>query len=310
MYYESVKSAADQERKAADAAYQNAKDYESDAKKYYEGVVDARGEDSSESRSAKLTLTTAVNARKSADEARKTIEKNRENSVTAAKNAWSAAREKVETLTSSGQRLLETSALRSAEAAYAVSLENGKRAAIVAPVNGKIVKLNYEEGEVVGTSIASPFGKLLSYDLLLEVKVPESDVTRLRSGMGATVSFDAFEEGDTVLAEVISVEPDATVIQDVVYYIAKLRLSNRDERLKPGMTGDADIHISEKRGVLLLPERLLKESGETKQARVLLPDARVETRMVTTGLRGDDGMIEILSGLSENDAIISDAEKR
>ncbi len=306
-YYDTVKEAEDQKVSAADAAYESAKEYEDDAESYYNQVVSDSGTSSSTAKSAKLTFTAATNARKAADEARDTAQKNRDTATRSVKNSWDAAREKTDTLESSAQTTIETSAIRSAEAAYTIATANAKKADIVAPVNGLVTKVNFSKGEVVGTAVSGAFGKLLSYDLVLEAKVPESDITKVKLGQSAGISFDAFASDDILPAEVIEIKPDATIIQDVVYYIVKLRLPSVDARLKPGMSGDSDIHIDERKNVLEIPSRLLREENGKFFAKVLALDGSIEEREVSTGLRGDDGQIEIRSGLSEGEKIVSNA---
>lgn len=309
LYHESVESLEDQKVSAANLAYQNAKDYEEDAESYYNQVVADHGAGSSEAKSAKLTLTAATNSRKSASEARETAEKNRDSATRYSRNSWDAARQKVKTLESSAQNVIETSAVRSAEAAYASAIANAEKAKVRAPVNGQVTKMNYSVGEVVGTSSSGSFGRLLSYDFLLEAKIPESDIAKIKTGQLADVSFDSFDANDALRAEVVEIEPDATVIQDVVYYIAKLRFSTPDARLKPGMSADVDLRIAERQGVLRIPARLLLEEKGVYSARVLLSDGRVETRNVSVGVRGDDGVIEVLSGLAEGDRVVSQEDR-
>lgn len=308
-YYEAVKDLENQKVDAADKAYENADDYEDDAEAYYNQIVADEGVGSVEAKTARLTFTTAVNNRKAADEAKETARKSRESAIRYAQNSWNSAKERTDSLESSAERTIETSAIEVAEANYRIALDNAENANIKAPVNGMVTKVNYRAGEVIGTSVSGAFGKLLSYDLLLEAKVPESDIVSVRLGQKADISFDAFDVSTTLPAEVVEIEPDSTVIQDVVYYVVKLRLSGLDAKLKPGMSGDADIHIAEKRGALTLPGRLLVEESEKWTARVLLSTGAVETREVSVGLRGDDGIVEILSGLSEGDRVISETKK-
>lgn len=308
VYYDAVGDAEDQKVSSADAAYDNARDYEADAETYYNQVVADSGASSATAKSAKLSLTTAINAREAADEARDSARKNRNSAIQYAKNTWNAAKEKVKTLESSAQKTIKTSAIASAEASYQIALANAEKAKIKAPVNGEVVKLSYQAGEVVGTSVSGSFGKLLSYDSLLEAKVPESDIVKVKLGQKADISFDSFDSNDLVSAEVVEIEPNSTVIQDVVYYIVKLRLVSIDARLKPGMSGDADIKIDEKQNVLEIPSRILREDGVKRFAKVLLSNGSVEDREVTVGLRGNDGLVEVRSGLSEGDAVISETK--
>lgn len=308
-FYEAVENLEDQKVSAADLAYENAKDYEDDVESYYNQIVGDEGVGSLEAKTAKLTLTTAINARKAADEAKETARKNRESALRSAKNSWNATREKTKSLESSAIRSIETSALLTAEANLRTALANAEKAKILAPVNGKVTRVNFRVGEVIGSASASTFGKLLSSDFLLEAKVPESDIASVKMGQKARVSFDALDADESFEAEVIEIESDATVIQDVVYYVVQLRLSEIDRRLKPEMSADADIQIDERRGVLKLPSRLLREEDGKRLVSVLRNDMTREEREITIGLRGDEGGVEIRSGLSEGDRVISETKK-
>jgi multidrug efflux pump subunit AcrA (membrane-fusion protein) len=57
--------------------------------------------------------------------------------------------------------------------------------------------------------------------------------------------------------------------------------------------------------VLIIPEGLIETSDDKKFADVLVDEQKktVEKREIQTGLEGDDGMIEVVSGLREGDQI-------
>lgn len=305
-YYELVESAEDQKVDAADKAYENAVDYENDAESYYDQVVVEEGASSALAKSAKMTLTSATNSRKVAEEAKETARKNRDSAVRYAKNSWNASRETVKTLESLAKDTIETSAIRIAKANYDIALANAEKGKMKSPVNGMVTKVNYRKGEIIGSSVSSPFGRLLSYDFILEAKVPESDIVKVNLGQVAHVTFDSLDTQEIFPAEVIEVEPDSTVIQDVVYYKVKLRMNDPDRRLKPGMGGDVDIQIAEKKNVIEIPSRLLVEEEGELFVEVLLSDETIEKRKGKKGLEGDEGVVEIVSGLSEGERIVSE----
>ena len=303
-YYEMVERAEDQKVDAADKAYDNAVDYKDDAESYYNQVVSDDGASSSTAKSAKLTFTTATNAAEAAREAKDTARKNRDVAVRLAKNSWNATKDKVTTLESSAQYTLHSSDIDAAEAEYNIALSNAEKMKIKAPVNGRVTKVNYEIGEVVGSSLSNAFGTLLSYDAVLEAKVSESDIASVSIGQKADVTFDALDPDDIFSATVVEIDPDSTVIQDVVYYIVRLRLDRTDTRLKPGMSGDADMRVAEKSSVLFIPRRLIREDSGKKIVSVLSLNGKLEDRVIETGLEGDEGMIEVRSGLSEGDMLV------
>lgn len=303
-YYEMVERAEDQKVDAADKAYDNAVDYQNDAESYYNQVVADDGASSATAKSAKLTFTTATNTAEAAREAKDTARKNRDVAVRLSKNSWNAAKDRVATLESSAQNRLHSSDIDAAEADYNAALLGVEKMKIKAPVNGRVTKINFDVGEVIGSSLSTPFGTLLSYDAVLEAKVSESDIASVSLGQKADVTFDALDPEEVFSATVVEIDPDSTVIQDVVYYIVRLRLDRTDARLRPGMSGDADMRVAEKSSVLFIPRRLIREDSGKKLVAVLSSNGKLEDKVVETGLEGDEGMIEVKSGLSEGENLV------
>lgn len=303
-YLEAVEASENQKVEAADVAFENAEDYEDDAESYYNQVVTEEGASSATAKSARLTLTAATNARKAAEEAKESARKARDAAVRLAEADFHRNREKVETLESRAQALSDDSAVSAARADYLAALERQSEATLTAPANGTVTKINYEIGEVVGSAAVEPFGRLLSADLLLEARVSESDIAGIRAGQTARVSFDALPSDERLEASVLAVEPEATVVQDVVFYRVTLRLAQPDQRLKPGMSADADFLVAEKRDALLLPARLIRSEGGRKLVTVVTAEGDKEERVITTGLESDDGQVEITDGLSEGERVL------
>lgn len=182
-------------------------------------------------------------------------------------------------------------------------LENNK---IHAPLSGTVVSKNRNVGEVVNPSIS--LGKIASKeDYKIESFIPESDIANIEPGQSAQVTFDAFSMDEKFEAKISKIDPAATVIQDVVYYKSELVLETENKRIKPGMSVDIDIRTAKKEGVLMIPERAVvtEEEGRSVQILVDKEQGLTETKEVQTGFSGDDGMIEIISGLKEGDQIVT-----
>jgi len=310
-YYDETDDLEDQKNTAAEQNYQNTKDYYDDALSYYNKVVDDNGASSSEAKSAKLTLTTAENNKKTAEEALETAKKTKDLNKTIANNSLKTAKESLETAESNYTKKADDASVKYARAEYEIALKNLEKASLKAPVNGLITKVDYRRGEVLGTASAiNPFGKMISKDFILETNIPESDIAKIKIEQKAEIVFDAFSSDEKFTAEVIEIEPASTVIQDVVYYKTKLKLNNFDSRLKSGMSADIDIEIAEKNDVVLVPQQAVKENGK-KVVKILSADGKVTEIEVEIGLEGDDGNVEIISGLngSEN-VIIGDGEEK
>lgn len=177
-----------------------------------------------------------------------------------------------------------------------------RESVLLSPIDGQVTKLDARVGEV------ATLGKVVAHvvkvgDFVIEARVPESDITKVTIGMNAKVTFDAFLTDEIFDAEVVEINLASTVVQDVVSYVVKFRLKNTDARLKEGMTANIDIETAKRENVLTVPSRsLVKENGKTF-AEVRQTDGTFVRIEVTTGLEGDDGTIEIKSGLKEGNEI-------
>ena len=73
------------------------------------------------------------------------------------------------------------------------------------------------------------------------------------------------------------------------------------------MSADLDIKTDSKDNVVYVPERSVKEEGGKKYVEILKDEKNsvIEKVFVTTGLRGNEGMIEIASGLSGGEKVVT-----
>jgi len=189
-----------------------------------------------------------------------------------------------------------------AQANLSLALANLNDSIIKAPVKGTIVDINQDLGEQ--TSLAQPVISMIGESALeIEVNIPESDIAKINIGQNVEITLDSFGDDIIFPGTVTFIDPAETVIQDVVYYQVKVQFTNNSENIKPGMTANVVIIIQVKDDVLRLPLRALKQKEGKKYVEILV-DKKIQEKEVNTGLRGDD-YIEILSGLTQNDEVIT-----
>jgi HlyD family secretion protein len=173
------------------------------------------------------------------------------------------------------------------------------------PISGIIIKRSVDPGEiaVVNTTVLT----VAQGEMEIEANVPESDIIKVSLGQKADISFDAFPANVKFEAGIFKIEPASTVIQDVVYYKVKLRMDNVDEKIKPGMSCDVDVKTAEKKNAIAIPLRAVKTERDKKYVEVLKDEKKniTEKVFVTTGLEGDDGIVEIVSGLNGGEKVIT-----
>jgi len=175
------------------------------------------------------------------------------------------------------------------------------------PIDGVILKRNVDPFETTVANSPTPvFTVGDPNDLVIETEVPESDITKMKIGQKASLTFDALPAEQIFEAAVTEIDPASTVIQDVVDYRIKLKLDNNDPVIKPGMSANIDIRTAEKDNVLMIPQRAVKtDANNKKTVDILQADNTVKTVTVETGLQGDDGMIEVTKGLKAGDKVVT-----
>ncbi len=295
-YFEDTKDYYQQKIAEAEQEIKNTENYRDDALNYY-------NEDKSYTR--KLTLTTAENNLKTAKENKKSIEEQANLSETSAENSWKTAAAKLKSSESKFAQESLDAVVANARLAYEQSELNLAKATLKAPINGTITEITNKKGEVLGSgTIKESFAKMISNDLLIEARVPESDILKLKESMKANFALDALSEDEKFGAEIIEISPAGTANQDVISYTVKFRADKVDPRFKAGMTANLDIRTAEKNGVLRIPLRAIKNEGEQKYVEILKENNQPEKVEITTGLEGDEGMVEIKSGLTEGEKVV------
>lgn len=153
-----------------------------------------------------------------------------------------------------------------AEAALSEAREALRKTTIVAPMSGRVTRLNIDEGEtaVVGT-MNNPGSLLLTIADLSEmearVDVDETDVPHINFGDSAAIKIDAFP--DQVFAGRVSQVAHsakqslggaaAGAQGQSVDFEVIITLSNPPENLRPDLSATADIVTEQRRNTLAVP---------------------------------------------------------
>lgn len=176
-----------------------------------------------------------------------------------------------------------------------------------APGDGVILNKDIEVGEQISAGGAS--AQRVTFQMMddsafhIDVDVPETQIVKISKDSHVSVTFDALEKDQKFDAKIVSIEPGPTTIQDVVYYKVKVALVAKNDSLKPGMTADVKIEAESKDNILVIPERAITSLDGKKG--VMIPDAKNNpvSHEIRTGVRGDEGLIEVIEGLKDGDKI-------
>ncbi len=180
---------------------------------------------------------------------------------------------------------------------------------VYAPLSGVVTKKMINVGENVLAN--SPILTIaIPENPEIEIDVSETDITKVKIGQTVKLTFDALPSADVLIGKVTEIEPDSTVIQDVIYYKIKVELNKIDKRLKLGMSVDAVIDIFQKKDVVVVPFRAVKIEGTKKYVEILEPENKIKKVNIQTGLRGDDGIVEITKGLQGGEKVVVLSDKK
>jgi HlyD family secretion protein len=131
---------------------------------------------------------------------------------------------------------------------------------ILSPVDGVVISRNVDVGQTVAASLQAPTLFTIAGDLgkmQVDTSVAEADVGKLRSGMPAVFTVDAYPSTE-FRGVVREVRNAPQTIQNVVTYDAVIDVDNADLRLKPGMTAHVSFIYAERSDVLKVPNAALR----------------------------------------------------
>ena len=171
---------------------------------------------------------------------------------------------------------------------------------LTAPIDGKITKVNIKKGEF--TPVDAAVTMLGNSPYRVEMYVSEIDIPRVALTQTGSIELDAFR-GTNMPIRVSEIDPAATDRDGVPKYRIVLDFVQIPTDLKIGMTGDADIVTGSRKDVVTVPARAVLEHDDGASYVRVLKNGKVEERIVTTGLDGKDGEVEVV-GVQEGEEII------
>lgn len=180
--------------------------------------------------------------------------------------------------------------------------EEVSRYALFSPIPGVVSKIDIEAGEILSANVE--IARIVSdSDFSVESHVPESEIGKLKIGQEASIALDAYGSTRLFSGIIASLDPAAAIQNDIPSYTVQIAFSGTDDRVRSGMTANVSVSTTKKEGVLFLPARALFFKDGKQVVRKRVGDAEEEASVVI-GIRGKNGEVEILSGLSEGDVVL------
>lgn len=181
-----------------------------------------------------------------------------------------------------------------------------------APIAGTVTAVN---GAVGGSSAASGAGQgeetssgfidvANTKKLKLVGSFTEADVTRLKVGQQAAITFDALS-GVTATGKITQIEPVAATSENVVQYPVTITFTKVPDEVRLGQTATVQVVTDRAEDVVSVPSIAVTTAGGQSTVTVL-KDGRQARIPVEIGVKGT-ATTEIKSGVAEGDVLVPPA---
>ena len=187
---------------------------------------------------------------------------------------------------------------------------------IKSPITGVVTKKMLKEGELAtglsGFSAGTPILRVedrTSLRVLLNVN--EIDVAKMRPGMPATITVDAFPNESfsgsvkRIAPTSIAAAPGQANTDAVVKYEVEIRLASIDPRLRSGMSARCSLDVIKKANVLTVPKDYIGKDGNQFFVEIApdKPEGKATRKNVRLGAESGS-KYEILEGVVAGDKLV------
>jgi HlyD family secretion protein len=191
-----------------------------------------------------------------------------------------------------------------AQAQVSTAQKNFENATIVAPFDGQISQVTGDVGTLV-TASTSVFILLNQTRLRIDASVDQADVSGLRTGLVANITFDALP-GRTFQATIVAIGLTPQIQQGVVSYTVQLSLDTstlQPPLPAPGMTALINVVTQRVDNALVVPTRSIRRAAGRATVTVKKADGSDETRTIVTGASSGQ-LTQVNSGLADGDQVL------
>jgi len=188
-----------------------------------------------------------------------------------------------------------------------------------ATTSGTVIERKVNEGEMVSSSLnAYSEGTVIMQiadlnHMIVSSNINEVDIVKFKVGQNGRIKLDAlpYEEFE---GKIIKISPKAVTINSAKVFPVEISINARGDKVMPGMTAEISIEGESRENVLIIPIGAVFADDKNQDIVYLKetpgesnPDKAKSTQpkkaVVTLGAN-DFQMVEVISGLKENDVIL------
>lgn len=191
-----------------------------------------------------------------------------------------------------------------AQASLAAARAAFEKTVIRAPASGIVTKLDIKLGQLAEMFV--PVVTVQDVDhLYIEASVNESSISNVAIGQPVSVTYDALGKDRVFQTTVSLVDLGASVEDGIVNYKVKALVPD-PTIVRAGMTANLSIQTARVPDVVVIPERTITTTAGEQSVQILVDERKQTTKkqVITTGLRGDGGLVEVTSGLEAGEKVL------
>jgi HlyD family secretion protein len=207
----------------------------------------------------------------------------------------------------------DTSDIRTAELSLEIKRDIYNGCFSRAPFDGVIGTLTAQIGESSGSSI----GTIITKQKIASVSFNEVDVASIEIGQKVNLTFDAISDLN-ITGTVVEIASTGIVSSGVVTYEVKISFDQDNEKIKPGMSVNAEIVTQSKENVLAISSNSIKSRNGVSYVEIFetlielnedtikngfISKLKPAKKEIKVGI-SNETLTEIVSGLNEGDQII------
>ncbi|MFN8576914.1 MAG: efflux RND transporter periplasmic adaptor subunit [Candidatus Sericytochromatia bacterium] len=197
-------------------------------------------------------------------------------------------------------------AIKQGNANILLAQDSIQKTIITAPFNGTITKWTINKGDYL--TLGANIARFQNLDQIrLKLPLNELDVPKVNLKSPISIVFDAYPDKN-YKGKITWISESSSLENNVQVFPIKVQFDNKSKLIKPGMSGDAQITISEKKDVLSIPLNAIQKKDNKIFVKVFVNNEVVEKEIVA-GISTLDSL-EIKSGLSQGDKIVVEEEKK
>lgn len=185
-----------------------------------------------------------------------------------------------------------------------------QNATVLAQSDGTVANLSVGTGDSVKAytgplSTVKPVLAIVNFaKYTVRLSINEADIYKVKPGQDVRLQIDAFKNKiyEGIVERVDDVGTDEN---SVIKYNVYAEIKNPDDKLKFGMTIDADITTGKLKNVLTVPNSAVKPYKNRKAVRVVNPRTKqIDYIPVETGIKGIKST-QIIKGINEGQEVVT-----